>query len=215
MFFSNKIFNFLGDSITEGVGVSAPEKSFVNVFSQKYSPAAVRNYGIGGSRFAKQHNPDEGFPPHERYFCSRVEEMDPNADVIVVFGGINDYTHGDAPFGRFEDRTPDTFCGACHVLMKSLIDRYPLATIVFMTPLHSVVNTRNKIGTPTPLIEYVRTIRSIAEEYSIPVLDLYATIGIQPEIEIQRQLYMPDGLHPNDAGAERIADRLAAFLGTL
>ena len=104
---SSKSFNFLGDSITEGVGVSEPTKSVVNVFSSKYSPAAMRNYCIGGSRFAKQHHPDEGYPPHERYFCSRIEEMDANADVIVVFGGVNDYAHGDAPFGRFEDRTPD------------------------------------------------------------------------------------------------------------
>lgn len=210
-----KKINFLGDSITEGVGVSSPEKSFVNLFAARYAPTAARNYGISGSRIAKQQKPNDAYPASERYFCTRVQDMDPDADLIVVFGGVNDYAHGDAPFGRFEDRTPDTFCGACHVLMRSLIERYPAATVVFMTPLHTVVPPRNKLGTPTPLVEYVRAIQRIAAEYSIPVLDLYSTVGMQPEIEVQRQLYMPDGIHPNDAGAERIADRLAAFLTTL
>jgi lysophospholipase L1-like esterase len=34
-------------------------------------------------------------------------------------------------------------------------------------------------------------------------------------IEEQRAAFCPDGLHPNDAGARRLADRVIAFLGTL
>ena len=212
---TGKKINFLGDSITEGVGVSDPEHMFVNVFCAKCSPAVVLNYGISGSRFAKQHKPEPGNPPHERYFCTRVQEMDADADIVVVFGGVNDYAHGDAPLGCFDDRTPDTFFGACHTLMKGLIERYPKSAIVFMTPLHTAVTPRNKTGTPAPLIEYVRAIRKTAEYYSLPVLDLYATAGMQPEIPAQRERMMPDGIHPNNAGAERIANRLAAFLSAL
>jgi lysophospholipase L1-like esterase len=47
-----KKVNFLGDSITEGVGASAPEFMYVNVFERKFEPAIVRNYGIGGTRIA-------------------------------------------------------------------------------------------------------------------------------------------------------------------
>ena len=42
---SNKKINFLGDSITQGVGVSARENKYVEVFARKFSPAVVRNYG--------------------------------------------------------------------------------------------------------------------------------------------------------------------------
>ena len=120
-----KRFVFLGDSITEGVGVSAPEAAFVERFRSKYRPASAINYGVSGSRIARQRNPDPGNPPHERYFASRVPEMDPDAEVVIVFGGVNDYAHGDAPLGSPEDRTPDTFTGACHTLFGALLRHAP------------------------------------------------------------------------------------------
>lgn len=132
----NKKINFLGDSITEGVGVSSPENKYVEVFARKFSPAEVRNYGISGTRFARQKTPTLDNPRFDLDFCSRVSEMDADADIVVVFGGTNDFGHGDAPMGSFDDRTPDTFYGACHTLMSSLIERYPESEIIFMTPLH-------------------------------------------------------------------------------
>ena len=142
-----KKINFLGDSITEGVGVSAPDKKYVEVFARKFEPALVRNYGISGTRFARQINPTVNNPRFDLDFCSRVCEMDEDADIVVVFGGTNDYGHGDAPFGKFEDRTPDTFYGACHTLMTSLINRFPNAAIIFMTPLHR--ETENRAERPS------------------------------------------------------------------
>ena len=50
------------------------------------------------------------------------------------------------------------------------------------------------------------------KEHGLPVLDLFAMGGIQPSIEAQKIAFCPDGLHPNDAGNRRIADRLIAFL---
>ena len=205
----NLKINFLGDSITEGIGVSSPDKKYVETFARKYSPVAVRNYGISGTRIARQKNPTVEKPRFDLDFCSRVAEMDADANTVVVFGGTNDFGHGDAPMGCFEDRTPDTFYGACHTLMSFLIEKYPTATIVFMTPLHRAVEER---ANRAPLSAFVEIIRQVAAYYAIPVLDLYTTSGIQPQLEVQRKAYAPDGLHPNDAGAERIADRLAAFL---
>ncbi|MBQ7347173.1 MAG: SGNH/GDSL hydrolase family protein [Clostridia bacterium] len=207
----NKKINFLGDSITEGVGVSAPEFKYVEVFKRKFEPAVVRNYGISGTRIARQYTPYPN-PRFDLDFCSRVAEMDEDADIVVVFGGTNDFGHGDAPFGAPEDRTKDTFYGACHELMTSLIERFPTATIVFMTPLHRAVEEQpNK----QPLSAYVHAIREVAEIYAIPVLDLYATSGIQPQLAVHREAYAPDGLHPNNAGAKKLADRLGSFLLSL
>lgn len=215
MIIKGKKINFLGDSITEGVGVSSPEYSYVNVFQAKYEPSLVRNYGISASCIAKTHHPAPDNPPYERYFASRVSEMDADADVVVVFGGVNDFVRGDAPLGQFEDRTADTFYGACHELMRSLIERFPTATIVFITPLHNVGAPRNKIGMPTPQIKYIQAIRETAEYYSLPIFDLYGMGGIQPGLAVHRTHLIPDAVHPNNSGAERIADRLAAFLTTL
>ena len=207
-----KKINFLGDSITEGVGVSAPENKYVEVFARKFEPALVRNYGISGTRFARQYTPTVANPRFDLDFCSRVCEMDEDADVVVIFGGTNDYGHGDAPMGEFGDRTPDTFYGACHTLMRTTIERFPDAQIIIMTPLHRA--TENRANRPS-LCEFVRAIRECAEFYSIPVLDLYARSGIQPQLEVYKTRFAPDGLHPNDRGAEKLADLLGAFMMTL
>lgn len=208
----NKKINILGDSITEGVGVSAPEKAYPAVLKEKYGLAEVRNYGISGTRFARQHKPTKDNPRFDLDFCSRVCEMDTDADIVVVFGGTNDFGHGDAEIGSFSDRTPDTFYGACHTLMQTIIERFPASAIVFMTPLHRAVEEQ---AGKLPLSGYVSIIREVAEYYSLPVLDLYKSSGLQPQVPVIRERYVPDGLHPNDAGAEILAHRLAHFLMAL
>ena len=208
-----KKVNFLGDSITEGYGVSAPEFKYVNVFAKKFEPAVVRNYGISGTRFAHQFVHVPGKPEkHDFDFCMRVKDMDPDADIVIVYGGTNDFGSGDAPLGTPDDRTSETFWGACNFLMTSLIEKYPTAAIVFMTPLHRSVE--DKENRPS-LCEFVSIIKKAAEIYSIPVLDLYANAGICPQIEAQKIAYTKDGLHPNDAGAEKLADMLGKFLLSL
>ena len=204
--------NFLGDSITEGHGCSSVEKRFTDMIAAQHG-AITRCYGIGGTRLARQTKPSDN-PRHDLDFPSRVAEMDPDADLIVVFGGTNDFGHGDAPFGDFADRTVDTFCGALHVLYTSLLEKYPEATIMVMTPLHrateAIPNMHGKV-----LKDYVDMIRRAAEYYSLPVLDLYAVAGMQPAVPVLKEKYMPDGLHPNDAGHELLTNRIIKFIESL
>ncbi len=206
--------NVLGDSITEGVGVSDREtKRYTAVFEAK-SGATVRTYGIGGTRIARQHKPSEK-PRHDLVFLDRVEGMDADADIIVVFGGTNDFGHGDAAFGCFEDRDEYTFYGAMHSLVLRILRRYPDAEIVFMTPLHRRTESVPKADSGKVLADYVRAIKEVTEYYGIPTLDLYSTSGIQPALPDGMDTMTVDGLHPNDRGAERIADRLLGFLSAL
>ena len=204
--------NFLGDSITEGVGTTCHENTYHQLIAKNYGLAEARNYGISGTRFAKQYKPTVDNPRFDLDFCGRVEEMDADADLIVVFGGTNDFGHGDAPFGKFEDRTKDTFCGACHELMTKLISKYPDATIVIMTPLHRISEDIPSVGNARPLSDYVEMIKKTAEFYSLPVMDLWSASGIQPRVDIIKDKYCPDGLHPNDAGHAKMAERIAGFL---
>lgn len=206
--------NFLGDSITEGAGVPDVKYTYWNVLKERYGLAEARGYGIGGTRIARQTVPSQN-PKYDLDFCSRVDSMDPDADLVVVFGGTNDFGHGDAPFGTIDDRTEFTFYGACHVLMRSLIEKYPSATIVFMTPLHRAVEKKPERPDVPHLSEYVRAIKEVAALYGIPVYDLYANSNIDPQIPVQKELFTKDGLHPNIAGAARIAERLGNFLLTL
>lgn len=213
----NKKILFLGDSITEGVGASCVENGYVSVFG-KISGADVRNYGIGGTRIARQKYPSSE-PKFDLDFVQRVDDMESDADIVSVFGGTNDYGHGDAPLGTFASRDVYTFYGAMHILCQKLIKKYPKALIMFITPLHRLNENSemNEIGirNSASLSEYVDIIKEVARYYSLPVLDLYAVGGLQPEVDVIRELYMPDGLHPNDAGAKIIAERIMGFLKSL
>ena len=211
----DKTIVFLGDSITAGIGVSSMEKRYSDVFAAMTGCRSI-NYGVSGTRYAKKKLPSAR-REYDRDFISRVPEMT-GADIVVVFGGSNDFAHGDTPLGQLEDRDPYTFYGACHVLYSSLIEKYPEATIVVLTPLHRLGEDRtiNELGIPCEnLHEFVRAEKRVAEYYSLPVLDLYAVSGIQPAVPILREKYMRDGLHPTDAGALRIAERLKGFLESL
>ena len=211
---TGKKINFLGDSITEGGIVTAPEKMFVEVMKRNCGLAAARNYGISGTRIALQHTPSYDLS-FDRHFSSRSCEMNPDADIIVVFGGTNDYGHGDAPLGSPADRTADTFWGACHELFSLLPRQFPEAKIVILTPLHRANETTpiNAVGTVLP--DYVTILRETAAQYGYPLLDLFETSAIQAQIPELAEKYTTDGLHPNDLGHAVLAAEITAFLEKL
>lgn len=209
--------NVIGDSISEGVGASCRENGYCDVLARK-TGAVVRNYGVSGSRIANQCIERPWFIPHLDSYVVRSGTMDRDADVILVFGGSNDFGHGDAPFGEFLSDDDFTFCGAMNVLIKKLVRLFPDAEIVIMTPLHRLSEdaTVNDIGLPCRVLkEYVEMEKKYAEYYSLPLLDLWSVSGMQPADPVLKERFMPDGLHPNDRGHERLADRIISFLSAL
>ena len=220
----DKIICFLGDSITEGVGVADVENNrYDHVLKREYHLKATYNYGIGGTRFAHQSVPSEK-PRHDLCFCGRLFDLNPSADIIVIYGGINDYIHGDAPIGTKWDTTPGTFCGAVDFLMRTAKERYPHATVVFMTPAHCYYKEVHdsqpsgremKKPDAMPVAGYVSIIEEKAKQYQIPVLNLYNELGIDPNKPEDKEKYTVDGLHFNDLGHRIIASRLGDFLSKL
>ncbi len=205
-----KTVSFLGDSITEGRGVEDPANRYDNVVAKELGLAKVNNYGISGTRIAHQVHPSEK-ARHDMNFCGRCYDMDPRSDVIVVYGGINDYWHGDAPIGKVGDRTQDTFCGAVDYLIRTIRELYPSAVLVMMTPARCCdalpfADKRCLFGQEmTPLKDYVCCYKRIASLYKVPVVDLYDGLGIDPNDERDHLRYTVDGLHFNDLGHRRIA----------
>ena len=87
-----------------------------------------------------------------------------------------------------------------------------------MTPMHRRYENEPEVqreGVVKKLKDYVIAMREVCEFYSVPVLDLYRDSGINPIIPIQMEMFMPDGLHPNNAGARRIALMLEHFLSSI
>ncbi len=210
----NKKIAFLGDSITYGVGASSKETSYVSLVTKEGEFEKGYNFGVSGSRIAKQIK--EIFDSPIEDFVTRAERMPEDADIVLVFGGTNDYAHGDAPLGRLGDNTNDTFYGAMDVLINKLIAKYPTSKIAILTPLHCENEERyfNNAGIRNcgTLKDYVNAEKEVAAKYSVPVIDLYESSGICPDNKINKETYTIDGLHPNDNGYRLIADKVLNFI---
>ncbi|MBE6553827.1 MAG: SGNH/GDSL hydrolase family protein [Ruminococcaceae bacterium] len=215
---------FLGDSITEGAGVvDCARNRYDNVFARLCGLRETYSDGIGGSRLAHQWVPSEE-PRRDLCFCGRAFNIPLDADAVVVYGGVNDYFHGDAPIGEKGDRTPATFRGAVWFLMNTLKTRFAGKPVVFMTPARcfykgipdTEASTRPmKRPDAMPVLGYVEIIKEIGAELGVAVLDLYHTFEIDPNDAELREKYTKDGLHFNDAGHVLLAGHLKKFFDTL
>ena len=200
-----KIVNFLGDSITEGVGVeTCVDKRYDNIIKEKCGLKKSYNYGISGTRIAYQMKPSEE-PSWDLYFCGRVCLMNKEADVIVVYGGVNDYTHGDAPFGTVDSEDEYTFCGAVNSLINKLKNDFPNSEIIFLTPLHRLEENNPSEPDSKVLADYAEAIVEICGRRGVSVIDLFKINPLDPaDSEL-----VPDGLHPSDKGHSIMADVVA------
>ncbi len=219
-----KIIDFLGDSITEGIGVTDIENNrYDNIICRDYKLKARYNYGIGGTRIAHQSAPSE-IPRYDLCFCGRAYLLNPEADIVVVYGGVNDYIHGDAYIGTPEDTTPATFCGGVNFLMSYLKENFANKTIVFMTPARMCFRgVTDEVPCPRPIKKpdamplhgYVDIIENAGKAHGIHVLNLFEKLPINPNNTADFEKYTVDGLHFNDEGQKVLAKVLAEFLERL
>ena len=206
------VINVLGDSITEGALASSENKTFVSVLANLLN-CQVNNFGIGGSRIARQQALFIN-PRYDLFFGSRVKDM-PKADYVVVFGGTNDYGHGDAPIGNKEDETPDTFYGGMNYLVSELLKKYDKDKLLFILPLYRE-NEDDPLGDhlrdfkTLPLQGYRDIMSEVLQSNDIEYLDIKDKLGRPKETD-----YFGDGLHPNDKGHYLIAEILARYIKAL
>ena len=193
-----KKVNFLGDSITEGIYIPTVTKTYPMLLQEKLGLAVARNYGEGGTMIS------DG----ERSFLNRYNEMDNDADLIVVFGGTNDYSMSTKQFGQV-DSYDDTFCGCVRNLFDGLIQKYMGKKIVVLLPIHRINDYLPNPTTQLTLHEYRNAIKEIANYLGIAVIDVGAESGLHGHNEAFCKRYIPDYLHPNQDGMEILADFLA------
>jgi lysophospholipase L1-like esterase len=203
---------FLGDSITEGAGASKIENNYVNKVGEKLGVESL-NFGVGGTRIAKQNG--DGNDRYAEYFLLRAKKMPKDADLVFVFGGTNDFGHGDAPIGNINDKTDLTFYGALNNLIEYLIETFGKEKIRFILPLarfdqDNPFGEGNKKAPSLTLKGYVDIIREVLDEFGIGSLDLSDSF-IKPLTNKGDRLTV-DGLHPNDLGHKIIADKIVEYI---
>ena len=214
------MINILGDSLTEGVGARTPDKAFPEVLS-RLTGAKVNNYGVAGSRITDI-TVDYTNPAS---FVDRMYSMEKTADLVIVFGGTNDFWFGDCPIGERTDSKPNTFYGALNTMLPYLKNAYPAAELVLMVPYqqskdadetHSYQrSTYGDYGSGT-FSQYRVAMLDRCQYYNIPVLDLYADYELnmadnREALEMYGN-YLCDGCHLNDAGYNLLARKLYQFI---
>lgn len=210
------VINFLGDSITEGCAASFPYNNYVSVV-QRSLGVAVNNYGTGGTRIARQIHPTpNSYADHD--FIERVDKM-VLADMVVVFGGTNDFGHGDAPFGDVKEKLPGTFCGDCSELFFKLKEKFKNKPIIVVLPIHRIEeNDKNickKIAGETKILKcYHDAINELAVNFGFYVLDLWEEKRLNPNTE-EGTCNFWDGLHPNDDGHKILGEIIADYIRNL
>ena len=205
--------NFLGDSITEGAFAGILEDRY-STLTAKHFGAEECNFGVSGTRITKQvkrtNNPDDDV------FMCRAVKMPTDAEFTFVFGGTNDYGHGDAKLGTFGDRDDYTFYGAFHNLVAYMVSSFSKDKLCFVLPIprfdqENPYGDGSKDEPIAPMSAYVEAEKAVLAYYGVEYLDLSDKFYIPTTQQDDGNLYK-DGLHPNAKGHRFLADCLIEYL---
>lgn len=203
-----KKWTCLGDSMTEPENLGILMKYHVYIKNEK-GIAEVNTWAQGGRTIAFA----ESAPTRQDYLCKSYVDIPYDSDIFTIFAGVNDYIKS-VPLGTFDDRTENTFYGACHILFKGMSEKFPDKSLAYFTPLQEM-SSKGTNSKGHKLIEYVDAAKEVAAFYSIRSLDLYRESGLALGIEAVNKIYTVDELHPNEPGHERIARPMSPFMETL
>lgn len=215
---ANKTVVFLGDSITAGSSATSDDKVFHAVLKRETGIKEIINLGAGGTRIARQKTPSEE-AIYDDDFNLRYDRNGKRGDVIFIFGGTNDFGHGDASIGTPADDTVYTFCGALNVLLAKSIKDYGKENVILITPLHRTGenNLKGEGKKPVdgePLSEYVKAEKTVAEKHGVKIIDLRNEKRLNPN-DKENAKFFADGLHPNDDGHKLLAEILEEKIASL
>ena len=198
----NKKWCVVGDSITE---VNSTASIRYHDIIKSHIGCTVYNQGISGSGYVISGG---------LAIVNRINKIPSDSDLITIFAGTNDWGRNLTTLGTFSDTTKDTFYGALKLSLEGIINKFPTKKIGVITPIPR--NTyRNPNTAGETLEQYRNAILEVCEYFSIPCLDLYKESGFYVGNSTFNETYLPDGLHPNNAGHELLAEKIEKWIETL
>lgn len=208
--FTGKKIACLGDSITAAANLESEEDyqqySYPSRLKELLGAEEVYNLGIGGSSIGRY---------WADAFVERYDDIPEDVDIIIVMGGTNDgFCLSENELGNLDERKPRTFCGDLDELFKGLKEDYPDADIFFATPLPNILQDylMRERSYLLPQRRIVNVMLKLAQEYDIPVIDMYnSNILDSHDVDIVEK-YVPDGVHGNPEGYQILAEHFAAEL---
>ncbi|MBQ2926981.1 MAG: SGNH/GDSL hydrolase family protein [Oscillospiraceae bacterium] len=191
----------LGDSISTDYYGAYPK--WVTVLTEEgFFPASTTNDSIHATGFVAEYT---GEGNADNNFLNRLEavpEKD-SYDLVVVFGGINDYIQG-IPMGEVGGDRTVSFIPAVEYFFDYLVNHFSQAKIAVLSPLRTYNLEPNAAGHVQT--EYADYIRQTAQKYCLPVLNLTEESGFRPFNAVFRERWTlvpegyenADGVHPNE-----------------
>ncbi len=214
--FHGKTITFLGDSITVGVGVSDPrsDNRYSSVLAASLGMTEI-NMGISGTVMCTG--------GHRASRLADIQNISYSSDYVGVLLGVNDYdqcrNNDSAKYyslGEFGSKDTTTIYGALDKMCSDLVNRFRETDtkIFLMTPVVTKWNSsmgvqywdNNKLNAcGYSLRDLCDAMEEVAAYYGIVTLDLN-------ELCEMSESDFSDGLHPNDAGAQKMANTVKEFL---
>ena len=204
---SYKVINCLGDSFT------APSDSWCQKLSSRIG-CKCNNYGISLSRIAIDLF-DENNEIKAPSFLSRYNTMDQDADITIIFGGINDAASiktGDLELGNINSALNNTtFYGALKLLITNIKSYMPGKKIIGIIPPDFAPNANYQ--TTLPLVQ--QACRDVYEMFLIPYCDLKKECQEMYEDEYNNNTYRKvssGNWHPSSEGHNAISEVIQGVL---
>lgn len=199
----NKRAAAIGDSITSF-------GKYVQLTQKALNLSEFDNFAIGGRPLA------DGTKNGEGLVSTSLTHNYRKYDLITIFVGTNDFKL-DVPIGEIgiknqTEFNSQLFFGAYRKLLDFILESNPSTNILLITPIQRDndgydIDKRNLSG--FSLGDYRTAIEELGKMYSLPVLDLYSTSGIN---SFTLDYFTKDGLHPNVIGDQVIADKLILYI---
>lgn len=190
-----------GDSVTE----QNKWQSFVS----SYFNCSFYNRGVGGTTVTQINSSTNHMSSD-----TRIETIPTDSDVILVFGGHNDWSSASINMGDIKTDTLSesiSFKSAFALMLKKIQTRCPNAKIITMTPVGgrteeaSANQDKQFYIRDLCMTDFANAVKEVSAYYGIPCIDINANSGINT---LNHTTYIADVIHPNLEGGKLIANEV-------